>query len=178
MSGRKKRKPDFRRIRTTKTYSVSEIGKALGRNQATVRRWLRDGLPTIDDQRPPIVHGADLKAWLVTRWDKGKRPCQPGELYCCKCRRPRKPADNSFSIEPHNDKTVTLKGLCSVCGTRMSQAGSRAKELEIRQVFDAPMPALQRMDRCNKPNVKRTVQPTSTEGAPIKRKSTQLSLGF
>ncbi len=131
----KKRKPDFRRIRPSKTYSLPEIAVALDRNIATVRRWVRDGLPTLDRQRPLLVLGSELKAWLKAKWSARKQACQSGEIFCFKCRKPRKPRPGSVCIIPNNEKTVSIKAECDVCGTRMTQVGSRARVAEIEETF-------------------------------------------
>ena len=48
-----KRRPDFRRIPTSRTFTIEGIAAALGRQPATVALWIRQGLPTIDDAHAP-----------------------------------------------------------------------------------------------------------------------------
>ena len=122
MSKAKKRRPDFRRIRPSKTYTLPEIASSLDRSIATVRGWIRDGLPTLDDDAPPLVIGADLKSWLQTKWSARKHKCSPGELYCCACRRPRKTRPGSVAVVSRNAKTSSITARCEGCGTRMTQS--------------------------------------------------------
>ena len=160
----KKRRPDFRRIRPSKTYKLPEIAEALDRDIATVRRWVRDGLPTLDRQRPLLVLGSELKVWLKAKWSARKQPCQADELRCFTCQKPRLPKLGSVRIIPNNEKTVSIKAECDVCGTRMNQFGSRAKIAEIEEIFRALSLRMQRLDRCSNASVKRT-----SESQPIKK---------
>jgi hypothetical protein len=151
----KKRKPDFRRIRPSKTYSLSEIAEALDRRDATVRRWLRDGLPALDEGRPPLVFGSVLQAWLKAKWAAKKHKCGPDELFCCKCRKPSKPIPGSVRIIPNNEKTVSIKAECHTCHTRMTKVGSRAKIAEIEETFRVLTPRMQHLVGCGDPSAKR-----------------------
>ena len=160
----KKRRPDFRRIRPSKTYSLSEIAETLDRDIATVCRWVRDGLPTLGGQRPLIVLGSELKVWLRAKWSARKQPCQAGELFCCTCHKPKKPRPGSVRIVPNNEKTVSIKAECDVCGTRMTQIRSRAKIVEIEETFRTLMQQVQRLDGCDDARVERTSERHRREG--------------
>lgn len=152
----KKRKPDLRRIRPTKTYSLPEIAGALNRNIATVQSWLRQGLPTLDNQKPTMVAGSDLKSWLKHKWAVRKQKCLPGELYCFKCRKPRTPLSGSVLITVRNEKTLTIKARCGVCGTRMNQTGSSARIREIKKIFGPLLPHKEHLIGCINASTKHT----------------------
>lgn len=160
----KKRKPDLRRIRTSKIYKVPEIARDLDRNVATVRSWLRDGLPTLDGQTPPLVFGSDLKDWLKAKWAARKQKCKPDELYCFKCQKPRKPGPGTVQIVPRNEKTLSIKGECSECGTRLNRVGSMAEKAEIEEIFRALAPAMQHLTGCSIPCTRRTSEADGKTG--------------
>ena len=174
----KKRKPDFRRIRPSKAYLLPEIAASLDRSDATVRRWFRDGLPALDGRRPPLVLGSDLKAWLKAKWSARKQKCKPDELFCCKCRKPREPRPGSVRIVPNNEKTVSVKAECGMCGTRMTKIGSRAKIAEIEGIFRALTPQEQRLDRCRGASVKRTSERPKIDKARHQGGVGQISMDF
>ncbi len=174
----KKRKPDMRRIRPSKAYLLPEIAASLNRSNATVRRWFRDGLPALDGRRPPLVLGSDLKAWLKAKWSARKQKCQPDELFCCKCRKPRKPGPGSVRIVPNNEKTVSVKAECGMCGTRMTKIGSRAKTAEIEEIFRALTPQVQRLDRCRGASAKRTSERPKIDKARHQGGVGQISMDF
>lgn len=116
----KRRKPNMTRIRTSRSYTVSEVADCLNRSVRTVRYWIRQGLPVLPRTSPRLIDGAVLRSWLKDKWDKNKRPCEFGELYCCKCRAARTPKPKSLKTEPGFDRsTVLISGDCSLCGTAM-----------------------------------------------------------
>jgi len=152
----KKRKPDLRRIRITKTYKVSEIASDLDRHVATVQGWIRDGMPTLDGRTPPLVLGSDLKTWLKAKWLARKQHCKPDELFCLKCQRPRKPRRGAVQLVPRNEKTLSIKGQCNKCGTRMNKVGSMAKRAEIEKAFRALTPGIHHLTGCSNPSTMST----------------------
>jgi len=130
----KKRMPDLRKIRPTATYSASEIACLFTVHRNTVFRWVKDGLQPLDDAKPLLFYGAELKRYLKQRSQKRKRPCTSDEMPCFRCRAPRKTRAGSVVIARQNAQTLTLSAICITCGTRMYRAGS-AKKLHLYQEF-------------------------------------------
>jgi hypothetical protein len=106
-------------MRQKQTYTVPEIAVALRVSVGTVRRWIRLGLPSIDDQRPKLVHGASLRQWLLDRREKRTVKCGPRQMYCCKCRDACEMLPGSAVVIHRNAKSASIKGLCIQCGTAM-----------------------------------------------------------
>jgi hypothetical protein len=119
--------PDRRRIRITRTYSVPEVAALLEVHVHTVRRWLKDGLRSIDDQSPTLIHGAELRRYLDVRAKGRKHKCGPDEMYCFSCRAPRLPILGSVHIADLNEKTVRLIGVCCSCCRKICRAGSTSR---------------------------------------------------
>ena len=132
---KRSRRPDLRRIRGHTTYAVQDAAALLGMAVGTVRTWLRDGLPALDSGRPTLIFGADLKSWLSERHAARKHKCLPGEMYCLRCRAPRKPQPGTVEILPRNQKTVRVSGRCADCNAKMNRGGSVAKIQEIINAF-------------------------------------------
>jgi hypothetical protein len=152
----KKRKPDLRLIRTSHTYTVPEIARTLDRTVATVRSWIRNGLPVLEGSRPLLVLGSDLKTWLADRWASRRRACARNEIFCLGCQAPRRAAAGSVEITPRNARTVVVTGRCAVCGTRMKRFGSCARLLELEETFRRFKGGMQRIAVCDDPRVNRT----------------------
>ena len=55
------RRPDGRRAKSLRSYSIDEIARLLGVHRNTVRHWIRNGLPVLDDRRPNLILGSELK---------------------------------------------------------------------------------------------------------------------
>ncbi len=102
----------------------------------TVRLWIKDGLPTIDQQRPMLIAGADLRRYWQSKRVSRKRKCQPFEMYCVRCRIPQRPAENMADYEPLNLDTGRLIGLCPDCGGIINKFVRLCRLDEIRHYLD------------------------------------------
>lgn len=109
------RRPEWRRLRTHRSYSVDEAARTLCVCKATVRRWIRDkDLPVLDDTRPTLILGRELIAFGKAQ-RKPKQKCRPMEAYCMSCRAPRKAAFNAAEISSANAASANLRMLCVEC---------------------------------------------------------------
>ena len=109
------RHPNPGLVKINYSYRVDEIARRCDVCRATVRAWLKQGLPTIDDLRPVMVRGVDLRAFLIRRRRQAKTTCPPGHLYCLKCRAPRMPAEKMADYIPQRNGAGNLAGICPVC---------------------------------------------------------------
>lgn len=129
------KKPDRRRIRIQRTYTVPEVAVLLGVHVHTIRRWLKKGLSTIDGESPILVHGRELRRYLDERATARKQKCGPDEMYCLSCRAPRLPILGSVHMVDLNEKTVRLVGTCCTCGRQIHRAGSASRLEEYSAAF-------------------------------------------
>jgi excisionase family DNA binding protein len=129
------RSPDLRRIRPTTTYSPVEIAVLFSIHRNTVLRWIKGGLQPLDDGRPLLIHGSELKRYLKQRIGKRKQKCAPDELPCFRCRAPRKPIKGTIGIARQNAQTLTLTAICATCGSQMFRAGNAAKLRQYEESF-------------------------------------------
>lgn len=110
---------DRRRLKRTQTYTVPEAAASIGVSIGTVRRWVREGLPLIDDKRPQLIHGGAMREWLANKALARKVRCGPRQIYCCKCRDARDILPGSAVIIHRNEKAATVRALCIECGANM-----------------------------------------------------------
>ena len=132
----RKRRPNHRLVKIHRNYTVEEIARLFGTHKNTVRSWVKAGLPTCDGKRPTLILGRDLAAYLKTRREKNKRPCQPGEIYCVRCRAPKKPAGEMAEYQPITASLGNLMGICPDCEGMIYRRASRAKLPEIQGKLD------------------------------------------
>jgi excisionase family DNA binding protein len=132
------RLPNPRRAKIHRSYTVEEVARLYAVHRNTVRMWIKSGLPVCDDRRPTLILGKDLAAFLAERRARNKRPCQPGEIYCVRCRAPQRPALDMVDYQPMSAAGGNLIGICLGCGSTMYRRVSAAKltavmgDLEIK----------------------------------------------
>lgn len=59
-----KRLKNFRLVKIHRNYTVEEVALLLSVHKNTVRTWVKECLPVIDDKRPKLILGRDLSAFL------------------------------------------------------------------------------------------------------------------
>ncbi len=132
----RKRRPNYRLVKIHRNYTVEEIARLFGTHKNTVRAWVKAGLPTCDSKRPVLILGGDLATYLKARRTANKRPCQPGEIYCVRCRAPKLPAGEMADYEPVTEKFGNLKGICPDCEGMIFRRASLAKLAQVRGKLD------------------------------------------
>ena len=149
-----KRHPNPRLAKIHRSYTVEEVAKLYGMHKNTVRAWIKQGLPVCDDRRPTIVLGRDLATFLQARRIKNKRTCLPGEIYCVKCREPKKPAADMADYQPVTEQIGNLMALCPDCNSIINRRVSLFKIERVRGQMDIMFPqALRHISESNQPTV-------------------------
>jgi hypothetical protein len=134
------RRPNHRLVKIHRTYSVEEVANLFGAHRNTVRQWIKIGLPVIDQRRPILVQGQALSDFLQARRLKTKQACKPGEIYCVRCRAPRKPAGDMADYKPLTESLGNLIGICPACHTMIYRRVNLTKLAEVRGQLQVTMP--------------------------------------
>lgn len=151
---KKRRRPDPRRAKIHRSYTVEDVASLYGVHKNAVRGWIKKGLPVINDKRPMLILGQDLRDFLQTRRQSNKRPCGCGEIYCVKCRAPKVPAGNMADYQAVSDTQGTLVGMCPTCHILIYRRVSLAKLDQIRGQLDITMPkALRHINESTSPSL-------------------------
>lgn len=149
-----KRHPNHRLVKIHRSYTAEEIANLFGIHKNTVRGWAKAGLPTSDDRRPMLILGHDLAPFLQARRVKNKQTCQPGEIYCVRCRAPKSPALDMADYKPVTETIGNLVAICPDCNSIMNRRVSMAKLGQVRGKMDITMPqALQHIVDSNQTTV-------------------------
>lgn len=122
-------------IKAAMTYEVSEAATALGVSVATIRNWVRDGLPIMATKKPYLISGAELRFYLRAKNAAAKKPLNDNELTCFRCRAGRKPLAMAVACVPNTAKTSRLDGECSQCGGAASRIISNTRWEEFAAIF-------------------------------------------
>jgi hypothetical protein len=119
-----------------------------------VRAWVKTGLPTCDGKRPILILGGELAGYLKARRTKNKRPCQPGEIYCVRCRAPKQPFGSMADYVPITESLGNLEGICPDCQGMIYRRASLAKLAQIRGKLDITITEARRqVSESNSPTV-------------------------
>jgi len=124
-------------VKAALSYEVEEAACALGVTPATIRNWIKDGLPVMATRKPYLILGAAIRDYLRTKREAKKRPLGPDQLFCLSCRTPRKPENAAVTSLEITSKTTLLAGICESCGgtcTRMISTKATARFVENFQI--------------------------------------------
>jgi hypothetical protein len=112
------------------SYTAAELAGLLGLHKNTITHWRRQGLKPIDDRRPVLFNGKEVRVFLERRRRGAKQPCGDGELYCLRCRKPKQPAGGAAEIIRLPLGGGNLRGDCPDCHgvmyRRISDAQARS----------------------------------------------------
>jgi hypothetical protein len=145
------RRHSSRRVRIHRNYTLAGAATLLGVHKHTVSRWIAAGLPTTDDERPLLVNGEDLRAFLKAR-ESQKQPCRANEFYCLRCRVPRRPACDMADYTPETATRGLLRGICPICNGLIYRAASLRTIKQTAGGLDvAFQPAKRRIDDSSPP---------------------------
>ena len=53
---------NWRKVKKHRSYTVDEVARLLSVHKGTVRRWTKNGLKVLDDQRPLLILALTLSA--------------------------------------------------------------------------------------------------------------------
>ena len=108
-------------------YTITEVGELFDVHKNTVSHWIQDGLFVMDDKKPYLIHGEDLREFLAGYNKKNKASCRANELYCVRCKSPQKPFGDLVDYVPMSSTSGQLKGVCSCCDTSINRFISLVK---------------------------------------------------
>jgi hypothetical protein len=130
-----KRRPNYRRVKIHRSYTVEEIACLFRIHKNTVLAWVKAGLPTSYGKRPLLILGNDLAAFLQARRARHKQPCKAGQFYRFRCRSPKAPAGSIADCWPVTDKIGHLQAICPDCYCLMNRKVSLAKLDDFHRIL-------------------------------------------
>jgi Helix-turn-helix domain len=148
------RHPNPRLAKIHRNYSVEDVSRLFSIHKNTVRNWLREGLKPIDDQRPTLIQGSELRRFLTERRARSKQTSGPGRLYCLPCRAPKVPAGKIADCIQTGDTSGTLQGICPECNRMIYRRVNPQKLNGVRGDLEITVTqARTRIEETSNPNV-------------------------
>ena len=127
---------NIRRIKKNQAYNVEELAEVLGVTQATVRRWLKVGMPVLDEKRPLLVMGFQAQDFLRNRASKASKPLAACEFYCFGCKAPRMPLGLLADYIPSSTTSGRLNALCECCEGQVFRSISLDQKARFSEMLD------------------------------------------
>lgn len=109
------------RVRYWFAYDIDDVCALFsdfGLHPQTVRKWVKDGLPTIDTGKPTLIYGNDLIVWLKEKNQANKHKTGFGEFYCMSCQDAR-PIFQNRIVVIQKAQFLQVQGVCRECKSRM-----------------------------------------------------------
>ena len=145
------RRPDRRRVKALRSYTIDEVARTLEVHRNTPPLA---GLPVIDNKRPILMLGADVAEFLLQRRDARRQPCRAGQMFCLKCRKPQEPAGRMADFVASSATSGALIGICPACNRLMYRRVSAARLSEVAGALDVHLTRAQtRIEDTAIPNV-------------------------
>lgn len=104
-----------RGIKKNRQYTYEDAADTLGVTPQTVRAWRGQGLVVLASTTPHIIMGYALKEFITKRSTKTRQPLKANEVYCVRCKAPRKPFGMMADYVPTNAARGRLVTLCECC---------------------------------------------------------------
>lgn len=126
-----------RRVRYWYAYDIDDICALFsdfGLHPQTVRKWIKDGLKTIDAGKPALVYGYDLIAHLKKNNSANKCETAFGEMYCMGCQDARHIFRNKISVD-QKAQFLKVQGVCRECKKPMYKSYKLSDFPALRKKF-------------------------------------------
>jgi ribosomal protein L28 len=122
-------------IKINYSYNAGDLAARLGVSTGAILRWRhKENLQTIDDRRPYMFLGAEVRRFISERRAKRKTKCGPDEMYCFKCRSPQRSIENR--AEPlKSPGKILIRGTCSQCRTKMNRVGKVSESPRMESAY-------------------------------------------
>jgi hypothetical protein len=108
-------------VKIHRSYTVIEVSETLGVHPKTVRNWIRVGLPVVDEKRPLLIIGADLRIYLKQKRKTYMHRCEVHEMYCFKCRQANNPSIETLQFIAKPAGMAQMAGRCEECGCKANK---------------------------------------------------------
>lgn len=122
-------------IKSLRNYTIMEAAAVVAVSERTIRLWIKQGLPAMANERPTLVRGDALIAFIKSQRKARKKPVAQDEFYCLKCRAARKPAGRFVECEL-NGQRARLSAICETCDTIMHKPIAQTRLSSLAEVFD------------------------------------------
>lgn len=130
------KRPNPCAIRANHAYTIQELASKACVTVGCVRNWIKAGLPAMISQRPYLILGSDVRAFLTANRQRSAHTLANDQLFCMSCKAARRPADMMVDLIAQEGRTARIVGLCDHCGTVCNRMVSKAKLSDLNRIFE------------------------------------------
>jgi excisionase family DNA binding protein len=112
-------------IKSFRTYTIKEAAEVTGVSERTIGNWVSNGLRVLDDERPALFRGDDLREFIKCQRADRKVKTELDQFYCVCCRKPREAAEGFAECTVIGNR-AKLTAFCETCETIVSKAVPKA----------------------------------------------------
>ena len=124
-------------VRYWYAYDIDEVCALyadLGLHPQTVRKWIKQGLKTIDNGKPALIYGHDLIAYLRKNNQSNKRKTAFDQMFCMSCQDARPIFRSEIAVE-QKAQFLKVQGVCRECKSKMFKNYKLQDFAELRKQF-------------------------------------------
>lgn len=122
-------------IKSLYCYTIEEASEVSGVSPRTIRNWASGGLRVMDDTRPALIRGDDLRDYIKSKRNSRSVKTRINTFYCVKCRKERHAAEGFADCEV-NEGRAKLTAFCETCETVVSKPVAESRIPEIARTLD------------------------------------------
>lgn len=122
-------------IKSLHNYTIQEAANITGVSERTIRTWIKQGMHAMANERPTLVRGDALTAFIKDKRKSRKSRLLQDEFYCLRCHAARKPAGGFVDCETVGTRTK-LTAICEICETIMHRPIAHSHVPALSQIFD------------------------------------------
>ncbi len=127
-------------VKINRSYTFEELAAVFAVHKNTVSAWVKNGLPCLKERRPFLILGGDARLYLREQRERKKQKCKPDEMYCMRCKKPTKPAENFVAYLPLSASKGRLTGFCGRCECVVNKFVSYDSLAGYSALFDLSKP--------------------------------------
>ena len=146
-----------------KTYNISRVSNLLcytiddicnlyknrKLHPQTIRKWINNGLVVIDNHKPLLIHGSNLKQFLGKLNEDHQLEVDFNEFYCFSCKDAHIPLNRTIYVE-QRQKYVWAKALCPKTKKIMNKSFKLIDFPKLKKIFKIE-PLMRLYDSLNAP---------------------------
>ncbi|MDX8347812.1 helix-turn-helix domain-containing protein [Cognatiyoonia sp. IB215446] len=119
-------------IKSLRCYTIPEAADVTGVTNQTIRKWIKQGLPVLAAERPALVRGDDLIAFIKRQRAERKIDLLAHQFLCLKCSAARNAA-GGFATCRRTGPRMFLQAICEKCDGVMNKPFAESRLSELRK---------------------------------------------